>query len=351
MQPRRLPDRGPQRARLVGILSLSVLLLAGCVQQKDPKVGITKVEADLVFGVKERPAPVTPANTDVDEPIDDTQIPYFKEFKLPDNYLRLPKVASDTECPKAPPSAAAKDASDVNITGKPREGLYRWVRAGEQKPAGAPPEVPGVKITGFEKRVVRNTKVENPTTHTFETVQVANERTAIVSTFRVRTDAINQATTGGVPVISGPRAGEPDRGISLVKIESIDNKGEVVAAFNPTTPILYLPLPVSSGEQFQSTGIDPRTGQTIIHEATVLGRERVDACGELVDGWAVEARQTTTNGDAGPAAQVTYRYILATQYGGMMVSERLKYETTTVSNDLIFTLGQFNPDPLPPQQG
>lgn len=335
-------------SRGLAVVALVALLLGACVQPKEPKVGITKVEANLVFGVKEPPPPVTPANQNVDEPFPsfDDRLP---EIELGGPTINLPPVSSgEVDCPKAPPSAAAKDAADVNITGAPLVGVAKWIRGGTQKPAGAPETLPGQKVTGVEKRLVRNYKKVNDTTSTFETVQVEDAKTAIISTFQVRTNAVNQSTTGGVPVLSGPRAGEPDRGVALVKLERIDAKGEILSSFAPTTGVLYLPLPVASGEQYQSVGVDPKTGQTIVHNATVLGRERVDACGDLVDGWAVEATQSSSNGRGGPASQVSYRYRVAPQYGGMIVFEQLKYTAGTVQNDLIFHLGQLQPDPLPP---
>lgn len=344
MQPRRRSD-------LLIVLALSTVLLSACVKQDDPKVGITKVEANLVFGVKEPPPVVQPPNQQVQEEIQ-TNLGKFGEINLDGPFLKLPPPAAvDGECPKAAPNAAAKDPADINVTGKPKEGIYRWQRGGEQKPAGAPENTPGLKISGFEKRILRNFKQVDPKTSTFETVQIESTRTAITSTFQVRTDALNETINPGA-VVSPPRVGEPDRGLSLTKVETIDSKGEVVAAFNPTTPILYLPLPVVSGEAYRSVGVDPKTGQTLVHDATVLGRERIDACGDLVDGFAVEATQTSSvGGQAGPGAQVKYRYIVAPQYGAMIIAEVLSYSTTTIQNELRFTLGQLNPDPLPPTQG
>ncbi|HLF41313.1 MAG TPA: hypothetical protein VI854_07560, partial [Acidimicrobiia bacterium] len=118
-----------------------------------------------------------------------------------------------------------------------------------------------------------------------------------------------------------------------------------VLEFSPA--VLYLPLQIEPGEQFSSVGIDPRTGQVLQHQAKVLNRERVDACGEIVDGWAVEATQTFSG--QGTATR-TYKYIVAPQLGGIIVSEEFHATTPQGTTDLVISLGQLKPSPLPAQK-
>lgn len=335
-------------------LALVVLALVStaCVSQGDPKVAVTKVEADLVFGVKEPEPPATPANTNVDEDLppeafEPAELDEFGVFDPADDKLKdLPTRAEPlSECPSAPPTAVAEKAADVNVTGMPKVGLYRWQRDGTQKPAGSGPEVPGTKIDTFERRIVRNLKQVSPTVHTFETVQPDIGGTnVIITTFRVRTDALNRDSTGAGLPIAGPRVGDPDRGVAITRIETVDARGNTVSEFNPSTPVLILPLPVSTNEEYQSVGVDPRTGNSLVHRAHVMARERVDACGEVVDGWAVEAEQTTSDQNA---PVVKYRYLVAPQYGGLIISEKLNYSSGGVDNEFLFRLGQVDPDPLP----
>src|SRR5205085_404769 len=115
-----------------------------------------------------------------------------------------------------------------------------------------------------------------------------------------------------------------------------------VINFNPG--VLYLPLEVTPGEAFDSVGIDPRTGQVLQHQAKVLARERVDACGEIVDGWVVEATQTFSGSSTGTR---TYRYIVATQLGGIIISEQIKATSPQSSIDVTLSLGQLKPAALP----
>ncbi|HUQ39451.1 MAG TPA: hypothetical protein VM030_04805 [Acidimicrobiales bacterium] len=350
MQRRLRPDRA-----LVLTLTLVATLAAGCVQPKDPEVNVTKVEADLVFGVKE-PEPVeTPATANVGPIAAQPEAGGLDDVPFPDKLPEIfgPPTSSNTpatECPTAPTSATAKGVVDVNITGEPPVGIYKWKASGFQKADSAPAESPGTPINGFEKRLIRNFKKVNDTTTTFEMVQTpfgGNGKSFNVSTFQVKSAAINRETTGsGVPV-SGPRLGEADRGVALTKFETFDASGQVTSTFQPSTGVLLLPLPVASGESYQSVGVDPKSGQTLVHDAKVLGRERVDACGEVVDGWAVEAHQVTNATEASPAMDVTFKYLIAPQMGGMPIFEGYKFAADGVTFDLKFNIGQLTPDPLP----
>lgn len=334
-------------------LALVVLALftTGCVSQGDPKVAVTKVEADLVFGVKEPEPPAPPANTSVDDELPDSafepaDLSDFGDFGGSGGLnIPLPEPEPLSDCPTAPPTAVAEQAADVNVTGFAPEGLYRWQRDGTQKPAGSGPEVQGTKIDTFERRIFRNLKKESPTVHTYETVQPdISGKNIVITTFRVRTDALNRDSTGAGLPVAGPRVGEPDRGVAITRIETQDAQGNTTSEFNPSTPVLILPLPVSTNEEYQSVGVDPVSGQTLVHRAHVLARERVDACGEVVDGWAVEAEQTSSNPNA---PVVTYRYLVAPQFGGVIISEKLNYSAGGLDNEFLFRLGQTDPDPLP----
>jgi hypothetical protein len=123
-----------------------------------------------------------------------------------------------------------------------------------------------------------------------------------------------------------------------------------VSSFAPTPGILLLPLPVASGDTWQSVGVDTKTGATAVLDGTVTRRQRIDACGDLVDGWLVDATQTlgsVQNADP-QAGQQAVSYLIAPQYGAMIVNERVHpADTADQSFDLNYTLAQLKPDPLP----
>jgi hypothetical protein len=377
------------------VAGLAALLLAGCVKQDPPGVGIQKLAADIVFGVK--PATDTPppnlepgqagpgdATTYVpDAPADQASEIGGGNFSGPTGARsHLPRLTPLTPpkstCPPAALTAFPAKEAGVTVDGLPAEGQYRWKRQGTQTVAS----LPGVKlpVSGFEQRLVRNVHRVSDTEYTFETVQPElGTNVTTISTFKVKIGAVSKTVTPPVeppdvthptspvpipvtppgtqpvlpkpPVPSNVSAGDPERGISLMKLQRIDAAGNSSElTFSPA--VLYLPLDIVPGEEFNSVGIDPRTGSVLQNQARVLKRERVDACGEVVDGWAVESTQTFS-GTGQTAPPRTYRYIVAPQLGGIIIGEEIHTTGAQGTTDVRLSLGQLKPAPLPaqPQQG
>jgi hypothetical protein len=388
------PWRSSRRLMVAG---LAALLLAGCVKQDPPGVGIQKLAADIVFGVKP-PADTPPPNLDPGQAGPGDATTYVPEAQAPSDppaafgdgsfsrpkrgSARLPRVTPlappKSTCPPAALTAfPAKEAGQA-VEGVPTEGQYRWKRSGTQTVA----TLPGVKlpVSGFEQRLVRNIVKVSDTEYTFETVQPElGTNITTISTFKVKIGAVSKAVTppveppdtthptspvplpltppGGQPTLPKPplpgnvSAGDPERGISLMKLQRVDPAGNTSElTFSPA--VLYLPLDIVPGEEFNSVGIDPRSGSVLQHQAKVVKRDRVDACGEVVDGWVVESTQTFS-GSGQTAPPRTYRYIIAPQFGGLIISEELHTTSPQGSTDVVLSLGQVKPTPLPaqPQQG
>ncbi len=377
---------------------LAALLLAGCVKQGPPGVGVQKLAADIVFGVK--PAVDTPPpNLEPGQggPGDATTfVPDAGSSSAAGSSdgggdfssgparprPRLPRVTPLTPpkstCPPAALTAFPAKEAGQTVEGVPIEGQYRWKRAGTQTVAA----LPGVKlpVTGFEQRLVRNVTKVSDTEYTFETVQPElSGNVTTISTFKVKIGAVSKSVAPPVqppdlthptapvplpvqvpgtqpalpklPVPGSVSAGDPERGISLMKLQRVDAAGNSSElSFSPG--VLYLPLEVVPGEEFNSVGIDPRSGSVLQNQAKVVKRERVDACGEVVDGWAVESTQTFS-GTGQTAPPRTYRYIIAPQLGGIIISEEIHTAGAQGNTDVTLSLGQLKPAPLPaqPQQG
>jgi hypothetical protein len=388
-----------RRSRPLAVAGLAALLLAGCVKQDAPGVGVQKLAADIVFGVK--PAVDTPppnlepgqagpgdATTYVPEPgagsSFDAGPAAGGDFSGPNApRARLPRVTPlnppRTTCPPAVLTAFPAKEAGQTVEGLPPEGQYRWKRTGTQTVAN----LPGVKlpVSGFEQRLVRNVTKVSDTEYTFETVQPElGTNITTISTFKVKTAAVSKTVTPPVeppdpnhvtvpvplpvnvpgtqpplpkpPVPETASVGDPERGISLMKIQRVDAAGNSSElTFSPA--VLYLPLEVVPGEEWNAVGIDPRTGSVLQNQAKVVKRERVDACGDIVDGWAVESTQTFS-GAGQTAPPRTYRYIIAPQLGGIIISEEIHTATAQGTTDVTLSLGQLKPSPLPaapPQQG
>jgi len=371
-----------RRSRLLSIVVAVGAVTAGCAQPDPPGVGVQKLAADIVFGVKPPPPDAPPANTspgydglsgDATTYVPGASGSYPTPSFPPPRAPRTPTTRQPRPTPLNPVKAACPPAAlnafpateaGLTVAGLPAEGQYRWKRTGTQTMATLP-GVP-IPISGFEQRLVREVKKISETEFTFQTVQPElGTGVTVLQTFKVKTDGVSRGVEpplqtiplerpgqlpDDVPFPSNPSVpsravGDPERGISLMRIERIDAQGNS-SALNFTPAVLYLPLPIVPGESFESVGIDPRTGQVLQHQAQVIRRERVDACGEIVDGWAVEATQTFSG--QGTAAR-TYRYIIAPQLGGLMISEQVKVTAPEGTLDVTFSLGQTKPTPLPTQ--
>jgi len=388
--PRHRRGQERQLRRRLAVAGLAALLLAGCVKQDDPGVAVQKLAADIVFGVK--PAVDVPppnfnpgqagegdATTYVPDGVAGPDAPEMTAgtFSGPRAKVGRPRLTPVTPpkstCPPAALTAfPAKEAGQA-IEGKPAEGQYRWKRSGQQTVATLPGVV--LPIGGFEQRLVRNIRQISATEYTFETVQpeLGTEITTI-STFKVKLGAVSKAVsppveppnvtnpTSPVPLPFQPPAppvsipqphvpgtvsvGDPERGISLMKLQRVD-KANNITEMTFTPGVLYLPLDIVPGEEFSAVGIDTRTGSVLQHQAKVVKRDRVDACGDIVDGWVIESTQTFSSG-AATAPPRTYRYIVAPQLGGIIISEEFHIKSAASTTDVVLSLGQLNPAPLPP---
>jgi hypothetical protein len=395
------PEKERRFGRRVIVAGVAAVFLAGCVERDAPGVAIQKLAADIVFGVKPA-ADAPPPNLDPGQAgagDATTYVPDPGSFAAPPapggfggdfggsgpgrGGPRLPRVTPlappKSICPPAALTAFPAKEAGQTVEGLPVEGQYRWKRQGSQTVAN----LPGVKLPvgGFEQRLVRNVVKVSDTEYTFETVQPElGSNVTTISTFKVKIGAVSRTVTppvsppdltkptlpvpppSAVPIVPPslpelPKApvpgsvsvGDPERGISLVKLQRVDAAGNSSElTFSPA--VLYLPLDIVPGEEFNAVGIDPRSGSVLQNQAKVVKRERVDACGEVVDGWVVESTQTFSGaGQAAPPR--TYRYLIAPQLGGIIISEEIHTATPQGTTDVTLSLAQVKPAPLPPQQG
>lgn len=362
-----------RRSRLSSVSLCVALGLASsaCVKPDAPTVGMSKVEASLVFGVTDIPQPIpTPVEQAVTqvaavfapvEPASEQAAPEEPSFEfakppIPRFAPQLPTTRRE-ECPEAAITAAPEISPQPRISADPRLGTSRWrlqTTATVKNADGTPEERTSPEISS--PRSIRDFKRESADVFTFQELTPLGDQLRI-STYRVDNNAITRNPSDGVGIVATPGVGEPERGIVLVKEEIVEQRtGQAIRSFTPTgAGLLMLPIPVVAGERFTSTAVDARTGETRTHEATVLERQRVDACGDLVDGWGVSYRRRQSTGAVGtatavaPNAVVNFTSVFATQYGGVPILERLQLaagQCEICPLDLKQRVGQLNPDPL-----
>ena len=92
-----------------------------------------------------------------------------------------------------------------------------------------------------------------------------------------------------------------------------------------------------SGSTFSGQAVDTSSGEVLQYDSRVVRRQRVDPCGEIVDGWLVTSKQTLSRS----GTSRDYDYIVATQLGGMLISEHIDQASPVQKTD--FSIGQLNP--------
>jgi hypothetical protein len=235
-------------------------------------------------------------------------------------------------------------AAPENASTPPQEGLYRFRTTGTREATlnGSTTKTP---ISGFEPHVIRDLEKSSDTLWRFSEVATYGGGVRVTE-WSVNTAATQKSVSPPYVGENAVRAGEPGRGVALVSIEDYDGNGNLVASFAPSTPVLFLPLPVIVGESFNGVGVDPKSGQSMRFDGEVQKRQTVDACGTLVDGWFVKATIT----ESGPTTYThTDELIISTERGGQLISRHSVVTETNaagqVTTDQTTSLGQDEPSP------
>lgn len=353
----------------------ALAVLGACANGAAPGVRVQALQADIVFGVDApEDAAVAPINPPaLGEGSGGTvtvnpalNVPFRN--RIPDRFRnvadQIPAGAAAGACPSAPSGAAPRATAERNATTPPLPGLYRYRISGSRTMTVNGVEI-HTTISGFEPRLVRAVESNGEHGWTFEVVQPAGDGGSRVMTWSVDTDPdevpgpTSSDTDGdGIPdgrgvavpyVGQNPiRAGEPGRGIALESIVDHDHNGNTVGSFDATPSLLFLPLPILPGEEFQSAAVD-RQGQSMQIDGQVETTQSVDACGELADGWRVA--MTVVTAQSLDTAATTEAWVFSTPMGGLPISHRVQGSVIdqstgiTQTYDITYSLGQIDPTP------
>jgi hypothetical protein len=337
-----------RRGRLVIVwLALGALSSGACAKAGEAGLQVKGYAADVVFAKRKTPTtPVvaaipptlTPEQAIADVPLPEAAPP---SFTPPAKYVGPPIVARPA-CRAATPGATAAPAALTVPDGvRPETGQYRWNKSGSFALVG--PQNATFPVGGFEQRKIRNVVERSAGVFTFETLQPdLNGRYIEVIQWQVKPNAVAERQSA---LSVSASAGDPERGLAIKAIDWISADGKPVAGatpFHPLTALLVLPLPIVPGEQVNSAAIDPTNAQAVTYQATVGARDRVDACGEFVEGWKVSGTMSWSGG-----TPYTYELWAAPQFGAIPILERLQGTTTSaagsINADVTWKIGQLHP--------
>ncbi|MEY2469813.1 MAG: hypothetical protein QOF21_2511 [Actinomycetota bacterium] len=365
-----------KKARVVAFVVIAAIGSTACVKQNDPGVGLVKFDSSAVFGQSDGQGDIPGFGTA--NPFPDS----FGITELPVRNIvnRVPDIAGGP-CPAAKLTAFPKTSSQPTIDGLPPVGVYQWKRVlSVVKNAAAEPSLTQ-RPFALESRSIRNV-VRTPGVigdHEFSFEMVSPDPfvvgNSVITTFKVNSNATllyeNNIPARTVGVVDVPgydlRVVPPNDmpGIFISKIVTVNSSGVGVASFSPVQPVMILPLEggvVRSGQEFRSIGIDATSGAVLTNAGLVGRKSRVDACGEIVEGYVVSLSQIysgdfNTGDPVGTVTNIATRnqtrnidYVFATQYGAMPIQETLSVGDIAVDPTGFigkWELGGLTPAPLP----
>lgn len=315
--------------RLTSALVAFVALVAACGGPAGSRgVRVEDINTDIGLGVEVN-LDAAPANTVVRRPIRrDAVLPPARTIPP----FETAEPDEGAECPAAGPfDFAAVDAGvDPDPQARPFEGSYRWKLDGK-----VVTDQGQEKVDEFETR--RITDVEDDTASpqafrfTMAQTRLLDDRPGegtLETTYRVV--PTGQARNVPNPPV-GPGVSDTGRGLYLVSIffTGTDDEGEPTESrFEPTSPLLLLPFPVTDGTEIDASGTDPQTGMQVSIVGAVNGKKQIDTCGKRVDSWFVNAEQTIRVTDPQTlqteSFESDYDYGVGPQFGSMLLYERIE---------------------------
>lgn len=340
--------------------------LAGCGLGGGPGLGIEQLQSNVAFGsptAASKPAsmpglpgqsiaPAAPAQP----PTASNPFPAFQFTPPPTFNFSPPPVTATAECPVAPPSAEAARAVTPTVPSKPATGWYKWQLLTYKRTGTGTTALAGASYTAYHlENVSATSTVPNPqdrshptTVWTYQMVEPDGSGNVWTYTFQVKQSSPGASVATG-NVGKSQSVMEPDAGLAISSEIERNAKGAVVFRFSPQPAVLLLPLAVTGGQSFQGGGTDPSNGESLVVQAQVQGTKRVDACGQLVDGWDVSGTETSTDPSTGGSVTTDVDYAVATQYGAIVVLLSSTPTTGTNPDTATEEMGQLHPSKSPPQ--
>ena len=321
--------------RLLTIVVL-VALTAACSGPREPlTVGVKDFPTDVVLGSQTDEAPLPPTFL----PPNALPAPraIISALPLPSDLTTPTTSRPSLPCPAADPLSAPRREATNAVFGPPAAGTYVYRNKGEIQISGA--NAQKLSVPAETRRTVQNVVTAPDGTFTYDVVSELGDTTTTTS---YRT----------VPIEAGGGTG----GIFITAITTKTGQEEE-ERFDPSPDLELLRFPIEVGAKWTAVGADPAARTTMTYTATVQVKQRVDACGTLLDGQVVRidgniapcvdvkppgaappgapsVKQCPPSGagatfrDNG-ASTFTATYVFGTQYGGLALME----DTVVDSNE------------------
>lgn len=346
----------------VALLAMSpACSMPGVLRVAKPKdgVAVTSASADLVYGhdVPE-PAPpavaALPAGVPLPTPtpalaaVTGSLADFFDSPSAPGHSFPPVSGTSPSACPEAGPATFPEKPARFAVEGQPAPGTYRWKQAGTFEVIGFTGKVPITGLTTREIRAVTLTPTTGPGGAGF-TLSYEYVQTSLAGT-ETQTIEIRQSNAPSVPATAVAPSQGTD-GVYLTRLHFAG--GGTTINFHPS-PLLapkLMSLPLRS-EVVNSTSTDVANGLVLQlnGQLDMSARVRIDACGEVADGWAFKLGTRVVR-DAKDAQQAitstTYDWVFAPQLGGLFIADHIvtqgNFGPLQYTSDVRSTIGGLRP--------
>ena len=292
------------------LLTAAALLAAGCAgPQAHVTFGGKNEPLDVAFGrpaIVKASAPLAPVPSGlgvlpVTQPGAGHTRVIIRYVNGPSSRVHLPPPPPPPACPPTSPFSVPAAVAGDSVGGTVPNGTfpYRFSgRAIEGKTAR--------DFSGIAPHVVSGAAIGNGSYK-----------------FSVGVTMLGATTTYSYLVVPGVSAVESVPG--AIELAQVSGKGGFGydASFHPDKPLQVFVQPAYTGEAWKDAETDATSGSVATIDGTIVGKDRVAACGTALDAWETTAVMTVTSPNE--TIRTTVSTWWATQFGGLPIQETQSY--------------------------
>lgn len=357
---RRISRTTTRRSPVLMVVLAATAVLSACGFNHGPDftIGFRRVALDLSYKDESLAKPSEPQHVVIPQPVASNGL--FVIQQPPLTSARTPAVHEPVlkqTCVAAGPDVHPENPATVFATTPPKAGAYLVHNDGKFT-IGSPPlqtTFQAPKHGAFEIKNVTQTEddssqVNGPTqVITWDVVQAGLGGTT-TTTYRT--------TFSPSPVVStvlqaAQQAHAPAGELDLVRLQIVSDKAKV--DFQPNPPVTLMAFKNGQGTSWNSAGIDPRDGTSMVVQGSITKRTNVDLCGKIYDTYEVVSNEQVANLRTGLTSRTDPNdpnvYNVATQYGGLFLRQHVSTTvtfptdsgTTTIVSNYNQTLDSIEP--------
>jgi hypothetical protein len=329
--------KNPFRPVAIDAVSLALATAAcGNAGGRDFTIGFKRVALDLSYQDEKLAAPPTREDVVVPQPVP-AQAAFLTQISVPPNLAAplppqpLPK--QQVGCPKASDDAHPEHPATVFVTEPPAKGLYTTHNSGSISLVGAISVSFKFPSRGIiEIRNIAQTSVDDPINGptqviTYDEYVPGLDGGGTTTTYRV---TYSPATLTGTIGQTAGGSHAPQGELDLVRLQMKSSAGDI--DFNPQPPVTIMAFKTGQGTSWNSAGIDPNDGTSMVVQGSVSQRTNIDLCGTVYDTYEVVSNEHIVNLRTGLRSDTSTTdpnvYHVATHYGGLFIQKHVDVTTS-----------------------